>query len=160
MRATLNGAGYSTELIPANDELPVSALIVDLGEDDLERRRMMSISVMPFGDDQFAATSFVQYYVRLPFEAERSRMDELGHAIAIVNGAMALGHFGVRGTELFYRYMHAQSSSATTDDALLLELLPMLIFHQEHFGDYLEGVLDDEVAVAVLPKLIAQSDPE
>lgn len=160
MQASLRTAGFNTELIPVNDELPVTSLVVDLGEDDVERPRLMTISIMPFGDDQFAATQFIQFYVPMPYQAPPGRLDDLGHAMAIINGAMAVGHFAVRGTELFYRYMLAIDTSATIGDDMLGELLPLLMFHQEHFSDYLEGVLDDEVSLSILPDLIASSDAE
>lgn len=160
MQATIRAGGMSAELLPVSDELPVSSLVVDLGQDDLERRRFMTISIMPFGDDQFAATQFIQFYVPMPYTAPPDRLDDLGHAMAVINGAMAVGHFAVRGTELFYRYMLTMSTSSSLDDDVLGELLPLLMFHQEHFSDYLEGVLDGEVSLMVLADLIAASDPE
>lgn len=157
VQATLSEAGFATELFPVSDELPVTSLVVDLGQDDLERTRSMTISIMAFSDDQFASTQFVQFYVPMPYEAPSDRLGDLGHAMSIVNGAMAVGHFAVRGTELFYRYMLAMPSSQVMSDDLLGELLPLLMFHQEHFSDYLEGVLDDEISLLVLPEIIAAS---
>lgn len=159
MQATLDGQDFTTELLAPSDDLPLATLLVAFGEDELERSRTMSVAIMPFGDDEFSATEFIQFYVPMPFPAERAKMSELGHAIAIVNGAMAVGHFGVRGSELFFRYMLALDASSVLDDAMLIELVTMLAFHQEHFGDYLEGVIDGEVAVEVLPKLIERSGP-
>jgi len=43
---------------------------------------------------------------------------------------------------------------------MLGELMPMLVFHQEHFSDYLEGVLDDEISLSILPDLVNRSDVE
>jgi hypothetical protein len=160
MQASLRAAGYPTELLPVSDELPVTSLVVDLGDDDMDRRRFMTISIMPFGDDQFAATEFIQFYVPMPYTAPPGTLDELGHAMAVINAAMAVGHFAVRGSELFYRYMLALDSSATIGDAMLGELFALLVFHQEHFSDYLEGVLDGEISLLVLPELISSSDPE
>lgn len=80
--------------------------------------------------------------------------------MAVVNGALAVGHFAWRGKEIFYRYMLSLSSSALIDDAMLGELMPMLVFHQEHFSDYLEGVLDDEISLPILPDLVNSSDVE
>jgi hypothetical protein len=159
MKTMLDAEDFTTEFIEASDELPVAALVIDLGQDDLERQRLMTVSVMPFGDDQFAQTNFIQFYVPMPFKASPGTMGDLGHAIAVVNGAMAVGHFGVRGSEVFFRYMLSYDSGTTIGSGMLLELMSMLMFHQEHFADYLEGVLDGEISLAVLPKLIAQTDP-
>jgi hypothetical protein len=147
-------AGYHAELIEANDDLPLSTLVVGLGDDDRGRARSMTVNIMPFGDDSFASTTFIQFYVPMPFQVDGTKMGDLGHAIALVNGAMAVGHWAVRGSELFFRYMLAFASNATVDNDMLGELVPMLIFHQEHFADFLEGVLDDEVSLLVLPKLL------
>jgi hypothetical protein len=147
-------AGYPAQLVAANDELPLSSLVVDLGTDDADRPRFMAVSIMPFGDHSFPSTTFTQFYVQLPFAFDASQLGDLGHAIALINGAMAVGHFAVRGDELFFRYMLASGSGTTVDSAMLSELVPMLIFHQEHFADYLEGVLDGEVSLLVLPKLL------
>ena len=160
MSSTLHAAGMTTQLIEANDELPVSALVVDLGADELDRKRSMTISIMPFGDDTFAATQFIQFYVPMPYAVTRDQRGDLGQAMAVVNGAMAVGHFAWRGKEIFYRYMLSLSSSAFIDDAMLGELMPMLVFHQEHFSDYLEGVLDDEISLSILPDLVNSSDVE
>ena len=155
MQPVFTDAGYPAQLVEASDDLPLSTLIVSLGADDRDRQRTMTVNIMPFGDDKFASTTFIQFYVPMPFPVDSSKMDDLGHAIALVNGAMAVGHWAVRGSELFFRYMLALSSSATVDNDMLGELASMLIFHQEHFADYLEGVLDDEVSLLVLPKLLA-----
>jgi len=159
IRSSLGEAGFDSHLIEADDELPVSTLVVGLGADDLERARSMTISIMPFGDDQFAATQFIQFYAPMPYRAPRGRLGDLGHAMAVINGAMALGHFAVRGDELFFRYMLSLSSAGTIDPDMLLELMSMLVFHQEHFSDYLEGVLDGEISLLVLADVIAQSQP-
>jgi hypothetical protein len=159
LSVTLQQAGFSTEFLSAGDELPVGALVVDLGADEHDRPHLMTISIMPFGDDQFGATQFFQFYTALPFSPARAQMGDLGQAIAIVNGAMAIGHFGVRRGELFYRYMLAIDSSTTIGSEMLIELMSLLTFHQEHFGDYLEGVLDGQISLAILPKLIEQTDP-
>lgn len=155
LEPVFTNAGYPAQLAEANDELPVSTLIVDLGEDDADRARFMAVSIMPFGDDQFASTTFTQLYVKLPFEFDSSQLGDLGHAIALINGAMAVGHFAVRGDELFYRYMLSTPSSTTADTDMFDDLIPMLVFHQEHFGDTLEGALDDEISLLILPKLLA-----
>lgn len=160
LQAALRSAGFGTELLPVSDELPVTSLVVDLGDDGSERRRMMTISIMPFGEDEFAATQFIQFYVPMPYPAPPDRLDELGHAMAMINGAMAVGHFAVRGSELFYRYMLAMGTSATIDVWVPDELIPLLVFHQEHFSDYLEGVLDGEISLLILPDLMSSSGPE
>lgn len=159
MQATLEAEDFVTQFLGAGDELPVAALVVALGVDDKERQRLMTVSIMPFGDDDFPATSFVQFYVPMPFRAPADKMGDLGHAMAVVNGAMALGHFGVRGGEVFFRYMLAYDSATTVDGDMLIELMTMLTFHQEHFADYLEGVLEGEVSLQVLPQLINQTNP-
>ncbi|MDH3755889.1 MAG: hypothetical protein OEU32_18660 [Acidimicrobiia bacterium] len=157
MDAAMQAEDFTTELLHPSDELPIASLLVALGEDDEQRQRAMSISIMPFDEADFTATQFIQFYVPIPFEVTSDKMGDLGHAIAIVNGAMALGHFGVRGNELFYRYMLAADAGDVISSEMLIELVSMMAFHQEHFADYLEGVLDGEIELVILPKLIQQS---
>src|SRR4051812_795199 len=90
MKPVFTDAGYPAQLFEADDELPLSTLIVDLGQDEADRSRFMTVSIMPFGDDRFPSTTFTQFYVKLPFVFDSSQLGDLGHAIALVNGAMAV----------------------------------------------------------------------
>ena len=46
------------------------------------------------------------------------------------------------------------------DDDMIGELVSFVDFHQEHFGDYLEGVIEDEVSVLVLDRVLGLQDSE
>lgn len=155
MRPAFTGLGFVSELVEGTSTEPLSALVVDLGSDDLDRHRELTVRIRPFGDDQFAATTLYEFVVVMPYAATPEKTDEIGTAIALVNAEMAVGAFELRGVQISYRYSLSLDSAATISTSMLGELVPLLVFHQEHFGDYLEGVLDDEISVLILPKLLA-----
>jgi len=158
MAAALRHEGREMRLVEANDDNPVPTLLVALGADEEARDRTLAMSLMPFGDEGLAATDLLQFYVQLPFDLTADTRTDVMAATADVNAAMAVGHFAVRKSELFYRYVMATPNNGTVDDELLVELVNLIDFHQEHFGDYLEGVATGEIAVQVLAEVIAQSE--
>ncbi len=158
MAAALGHAGRETRLLETDEENPVATLLVALGADEQERDRTLAMTLLPFGDGSLAATDLLQFYVQLPFELTASTRTDAMAATAHVNAAMAIGHFEVRRCEVCYRYVLANSNNGTVDAGLLVELVDLVEFHQEHFGDYLEGVATGAIAVQVLAEVIAQSE--
>ena len=145
---------YPTEILDPSDALPLTTLIVDLGPDGDDRQRTMSVNAMPLED--FDAVTFLQYFVPMPFEVPAAQVVNAGYAAAKVNAAMALGHFAVSDSgEVYFRYMQAFSSSTTADPAASAQIVTMLDFHQETFGDVVQGVADGEIDVAVVDQVIA-----
>lgn len=157
MVAALEKEGHQTRLLEAGSEVPLPTLLVALGTDEADRDRTLGISIMPFGDDAFAATDLIQFYVQLPFTLDDDRRQDVMAATAEVNANMAIGHIAVRGDEVYYRYVLASPNDATLDGDLLVELVQLVAFHQEHFGDYIEGVATGEIALQVLAEVIAQT---
>ena len=152
--AGLSGS-YSTEILDPGDALPLTTLIIDLGPDGDDRQRSMSVNVMPLGEELDAVT-FLQFYVPMPFEVPASQAVNVGYAVAKVNAAMALGHFAVSDSgEVYFRYMQAFSSSTAADPAASAQIVMMLDFHQETFGDVVQGVAEGEIDVAVVDQVIA-----
>jgi hypothetical protein len=147
---------YETRLVEAGGELPVPTLLVALGADEEGRDRTMGVSFMPF-DDEFAATEFLQFYVHVPIEVPADKLDEVRCAATIVNAHLAVGHFALRDGQVYYRYVLACPAGDLVDADLLGELVPLLEYHQEHFGDYLEGVATDNVSLVVLDKVVRES---
>lgn len=145
---------YPTEILDPSDALPLTTLIVDLGPDGDDRQRTMSVNVMPLED--FDAVTFLQFFVPMPFEVPAAQVVNAGYAAAKVNAAMALGHFAVSDSgEVYFRYMQAFSSSTAADPAASAQIVTMLDFHQETFGDVVQGVADGEIDVAVVDQVIA-----
>lgn len=140
-----------TQLLAAGDELPVSTLMVGLGTD-----RTLAVSIMPFSTDDLGATQLVQFYVQLA-AVDAEHLASVQQAAAIINGAIAIGHFGTQAEQLFYRYVLAMPASQTFDVDMVIELIGLLSFHQEHFGDYFDGIIEGEIAVSILPDLLTQT---
>lgn len=157
MEGALNEHGHDTRLLEASDQVPLPTLLVALGADDENRERTLGVSIMPFDEDAFDATDLIQFYVQLPFEVPTDRRADIGAAATEVNAALAVGHFALRGTELYYRYVLATPNNAVVDGDMLTELVSLIAFHQEHFGDYFEGVLEGQIDLSVLPELLAES---
>lgn len=151
----LAATGHESQLIEPHGELPVTTLMVALGKDDDDRDRTLAVSIMPLGSD-LAETQLVQFYVPMPFSIDDDSMGSVQRAVAIVNAAMAVGHFAVSGSELIYRYVLAMPNSESFNIAMTSELIGLLAFHQEHFGDYFEGIIDDEITLSMLPDLLAE----
>lgn len=150
----LASAGHASTVLEPGEQLPVTTLLIELDPDDEDRPRSMAMSIMPFGSDDLASTRLTQFYVELPFTFGEDDRATVERAVAIVNPALAIGHFGVRGETLIYRYVWATPNSSTFDLDATVELIALLAFHQEHFGDYFEGLIDDEIALSTLPDLL------
>lgn len=157
LRSALNERGIENQLIEPSDQLPVNTLMIDVGPDDKERDRVLAASIMPLDGDGLAHTQLVQFYAQMPFEVDDVSTASVERACAIVNAALAVGHFGMQHGQLFYRYILAMPSSTTFDLDMTIELIALLAFHQEHFGDFFEGIVDDEITLSTLPALLAAS---
>lgn len=153
--AYLTARGIPSDLVDPGPELLVTTLMIGLEQDDEGRDRVLAVSIMPLGSD-LESLQLVQYYVQMPFEVKT--VDELAmieRATAVVNGAVAIGNFGMQGSQLFYRYVHAMPADQTFEDDAAVELVGILAFHQEHFGDYFEGLLNDDFPLSTLPSVLA-----
>jgi hypothetical protein len=145
-----------TQLIDPNDELPVTTLLVALDADDRDRERTMAISIMPLGADDLESMQLAQFYVQIPFKIADDMVPVIERATSMVNAALAIGHFGVQGNQLFLRHVLALPRDQSFDPDMTVELIGLLAFHQEHFGDYFEALLDGELTLSILPQAIAQ----
>ena len=157
LSTTLRAADDDTRVLHPSDDVPLPALLVALGIDEENRNRTLAISVLPFAEDDLDATAMMQFYVSLPFQyVDATRTDVLA-ATAHVNGAMAIGHVAARGDELYDRYVLASDKGLQIDGESVTELVQLIDFHQRHLGDYLEGILTNELSLQVLPAVIAES---
>lgn len=155
LQAALTAKGISSQLIDPNEQLPVATLMIDVGPDDEERQRILAASIMPLGDDDLEHTQLVQFYAQMPFEIDDDSLGVVQKACAIINPSLAVGHFGMQQGQLFFRYVMAMPSDRSFDVDMTIELIALLAFHQEHFGDFFEGLVDDEITLSVLPDLLA-----
>lgn len=155
LQEALNARGIENQLIEPNDQLPVTTLMIDVGPDDKERPRVLAASIMPLDDDGLEHTQLVQFYAQMPFEIDDDNLGVVQKACAIVNPSLAVGHFGTQHGQLFFRYVMAMSNDRTFQPDMTIELIALLAFHQEHFGDFFEGLVEDEITLSVLPDLLA-----
>lgn len=133
-------------------------LVVPFGNDDMDRPRDLHVTFIPLDAEEADASRFVELYVPLPLHVEADRVELLQRAVAMVNEHTAIGRFGLsRKGDLYFRYVLAAPISGLIDDDMFIELVAFVEFHQDHFTDYLEGVLDDQVSIAVLHDVIDQS---
>lgn len=140
----------------AADELPT--LLVGLGADDENRPRVLHVRIIPLDEDESDATRFVELYVPLPFEVPEAKVSEVREALSVVNEHLAIGHFGLmRDGSLYYRYVLATPLVQMIDEEVFVEVVAFVDFHQEHFADYLEGVIEDEISLLVLDDVIRDS---
>jgi hypothetical protein len=147
IESVVRDLGYDTTL---DDQADPPMLGVDLGDDD---QRVMVITIR--SDGLFADTEDVHLNVVLPFTVPPDRTDDVEHAITIVNRVVDTGRFELAGTAVALEHAVTVDASATIDDGLVRELVTTLADEQQRFGDYLHGVVDGEIAVAVLADVIA-----
>lgn len=149
--------GYATTLIDAGGQT-APELVITLSTDADGRARMLRASFVPVGDDM-EHTKFLQLWVPLPFTigADASLAD-VREAAAIVNEHVAIGRFGVHDdATVYFRYILAAPKHSMLDDEMVGEVIVFCDYHQEHFGDYLEGVCDGEISLLVLADVINRS---
>jgi hypothetical protein len=146
-------AGYTTSLAdPGGDE---PTLIVLFDADEEQRQRSLRMTFVPAAGE-LDATELIQLFSPLPFAASPAMLADIRQAVAIVNEYCGLGGFGVQtdGTP-YFRYTLAVARHPSIDDAMITEVIQFVEFHQEHFGDFLEGVADGAIAIEVLDAVIA-----
>ncbi len=159
MQSDLQICDFNAQIREVSEQTS-SYLEVNYGEDEIGRERILQISYIPMPGDDSTTTQFIKFLVLLPFKAPSDRLMEIAYAITIVNEELALGHFGLSSSgNLSYQYCLALDQDATLEGETLIELVALTEFHQEHFGDYLEGVCEGEVSVYVLKQLIQQTSP-
>lgn len=142
--------GFDTTLDDGDGE---PALAIDLGDDGSGEHRVMVLTIE--SADLFADSEDLHFTVVLPFDVGTDRADEAHQAIPIVNAAMSHGSFSMAGSSIAYEHVLTVDASTTVADDVLRDLVPSLVDEQERFGDYLEGVVDDEISVVVLADVIA-----
>lgn len=158
MATALQAAGYPARVMTGQPDTVPEQLEVAYGEDELGRDRLLHITPIPSPAEEVTATRFMKFAVSLPFQIPGEKRAEMAQAIAIVNAHLATGHFGLDANNaLHYEYTLALPETAAIDGDMLVELVALTEFQQSHFGDYLEGVGDDEVSILVLDKLIKET---
>ena len=161
VRLALEQAGFTTTMFDAMGDRPVPTLVVNLDPDEEKRPRALEVNLMPLGPDEADATDFLQFYLRLPFRPGEGNVAEVQQAATVVNNHLAVGHFGVNARgEIFFRYVLATPLGGMPDPGLLKELVAFLAYSQLHFGDYLEGVCEDEISLLVLEDVIHEGERE
>jgi hypothetical protein len=149
--------GYETAITEGSGET-VPELVVELGADEQDRPRRLHMSYVPT-EGGMEHVSLLQFHAPLPFPTPSEKLGELRTAVAIVNEHIGLGRFGMHNDGgLYFNYVLAAPRFTMTDDDMIGELVQFVDFHQEHFGDYLEGVAEDEVSVLVLDRIIGSED--
>ena len=159
MQVALQQAGYDTTLFEASPERAAPTVVVSLDADEEKRPREMNVTIMPLGSEDADATEFVQFFLQYPFVVGEDVRSAVREAATIVNNHLAVGHFGLDATgAVFFRYVLATPLNAMLDNHLLVELMTFLDYTQQQFGDYLEGVADDEISVLVLDDVIRTAE--
>lgn len=133
-------------------------LVVPFGNDDMDRPRDLHVTFIPLDADEADSSRFVELFVPLPLEVSADRVDDLQRAIAMVNEHLALGRFGLsRDAHPYFRYVLTSPVSGLIDGEMFVELVAFVEFHQDHFTDYLEGVVEGVIDLHVLHAVIDQS---
>jgi hypothetical protein len=158
MESALVAAGHETKLFEPDDPNELPQLFVNLGQDDLLRQRVLHLRIIPADDGGQGATRYLEMFVPLPVPVPAERIDEVRQALTIVNEYLAIGLFGLRRNgSLYYRYVLATPFEDMVDSDMLAEVVSLILFHQDHFTDYLEGVCEDEISLLVLDRVIEES---
>lgn len=129
-----------------------TSFVASMGLDDKARDRSVAVAILPSVD---GAPPFVKLVSVLPTEVPEEAVADLLAAVNEVNIAAALGAFVLeQGRQLEFRYLLAVPE--TDVDDLLAWLVPFIGWEAQHFGDYLEGVLEGEISLLVLPQLLLE----
>ncbi len=153
MEAPLHEAGRHVSL----DE-DQARLVIEL-DDDEGRARRLTIAMVPFGEPGESALRMIRFDVTFPFTADDDTKDDVALAIPVISAELAIGGFAADADgSLHLRYTLAADAVSLVADEALVELVELLDFQQERFGDYLEGVCTGDVAVEVLPQVISAAE--
>lgn len=148
----LKNIGYVTKILP-DDNMEHGYVVVnniwqiflaaDLKEADLSSR-------------------FIKFAAQLPYSPTADQLPDVFQAIAILNERLQIGRFGinVEKMQLSYKYILSMPNNTAISPELLTELMALMMFEQEYFGDYLEGVCHHEISVFILDDLIDQTSDE
>jgi len=129
-------------------------LVVDAGLDDAGRERGVVVRPVPSVE---GAPTFVQLVTALPVEVGEDVLPDLLQAVNLVNAAASLGAFVVdEDRTLALRHVLALPEDGDVT-GLVAWTARYVGWEAQHFGDYLEGVVEGEVSVLVLPRLLAEA---
>ena len=140
--------GLESELIESSAEVPLPTLIVATKKDHQQRDRIITLSYIPVDEDDLEHINLLQIYGALPFSLNSTYQPELEAVLMMLNTQTAIGSFGLYNTEISLRYVYAIDRHKLPAQAAFGEIIILLIYVQDMFGELIEQVNEGHLTVA------------
>ena len=131
--------GYAgAQVIEQSAELSIPSLLVPLATDKKGRARFISLMFYPA--PELEDTLLLQYYVEMPFLAEKASLPALYTLLPVLNHRAVVGYFGLgAGDKPYYRYVQALRADQRITKDHVSDVIALIVTTT----DLLQDVLDD-----------------
>jgi hypothetical protein len=150
LRAAMAEEGLAPTLVQANPGDPAS-LVVPVLPDRVGRPQAVTFTPLPL-DDEISQVELVQLHTVLPFSAA-AEDGLVARAVVIVNRSVTVGHFGIQGEEVYFRYVWAAPRGGPPA-ASTFELLRLFVALSQALGPAVEAVAEGSITPDQLPELL------
>jgi hypothetical protein len=152
--AALTRLGYDVSPAAADDELELQ-----LSGDEPDQTRATAVRLAEPSRPDSSPSHLLLLSTSYPFAATAAQLADLRLAAAECTQYLVLGHFEVDDDgSLHLRYSALFEDSAPVSDSVLRQIVGLLDYQQQHFGDYLERICSRDVTIDVFAELVAAGE--
>jgi hypothetical protein len=153
--AALGRLGYdAAPAVHADDELELQ-----LSGDEPGQTRATAVRLTAPSRPAAVPLHLLMLSTSYPFGATKENLSDVRLAAAECTQYLVLGHFEVDDDgSLHLRYSTLVDDAAPPADAVLEQIVGLLDFQQQHFGDYLERICSGAITIDLFPDLVANGE--
>jgi hypothetical protein len=150
----LSRLGYEVSPGAADDELELL-----LSGDEPGQTRATAVRLPQPSRSDSAPAHLLMFSTSYPFGANRQNLSDVRLAAAECTQYLILGHFEVDDDgSLHLRYSTLFVDTAPPSDDELHQVVGLLDFQQQHFGDYLERICSGAITIDLFADLVSNGE--
>jgi hypothetical protein len=150
----LRRVGYAVTPAVADDELELQ-----LSGDEPGQTRATAVRLAQPSRPDSAPSHLLMFSTSYPFGATEQNLSDVRLAAAECTQYLILGHFEVDDDgSLHLRYSTLFEDAAPPSDAVLEQVVGLLDFQQQHFGDYLERICSGAITIDLFADLVSNGE--
>jgi len=139
--------GYvGTQLLDQSAELSIPSLLVPLDTDKKGRARFISLMFYPA--PELEDTLLLQYYIEMPFPAEKASLPDFYALLPALNHKAVVGYFGFGDSDKpYYRYVQALRADQRITKDHVTDVIALIVTTTDLLQDVLEDVASGKSSV-------------
>lgn len=151
----LRRLGYDVTPAAADDELELQLSGDEPGQTRATAVRLAEPSRRP----DTSPSHLLMLSTSYPFGASKAALSDVRLAAAECTQYLVLGHFEVDDDgSVHLRYSALFEDSAPVSDGVLAQIVGLLDYQQQHFGDYLERICSGAITIDLFAELVAAGE--